>query len=112
VVLGYAVVDFRTPDHLTLFLTAAARGGPRDAFYLRMVHIMAPGAWRTRVGVWDLAISADEAALPPVAADFVLGTGRVYLPSRDIAETTERLHCYLRGHEMPPTSIDWDRVGW
>jgi len=110
--LGYAVIDFVTPDDLMAFLTAVARGGPRDDFYLRMVHSMAPDAWETAVTLWDRAVSADEAGRPPGSADFVVRSGRVFLPARDVEEATDRICRYLDGHREPPVTIDWDRVGW
>jgi hypothetical protein len=110
--LGYAVVDFRAPGDLALFLTATARGGPRHDFYLRMVHSMAPNAWRTGACLLDLAVEVDEANELSVPTEFVMSTGRVYLPRQDIAETTDRLRRYLDGYEVPQSSIDWNLVGW
>ena len=110
--LGWAVVDFVTPEDLVLFLDAAAGGGDRDAYYLRMVHWAAPGAWRTGACVRDLALAADERSGPPVPAQFAITTGRVLLPRTDLPETAARLDRWLDGYQQPPRSIDWDRVGW
>src|SRR5882762_8440037 len=41
---GYSYVDFDVKSGLA-FLDAIANAGPRDAFYVRMVHWAAPGAW-------------------------------------------------------------------
>lgn len=109
--LGYAVVDFRTPEDLTLFLTGAARGGPGTPCICGWSttgpgRLADPGE---RVGPRHQCRRGGAAAgrrrLRP-------GTGRVYRSSRDIAETTDRLHRYLSGHERAPTSIDWDHIGW
>ncbi len=110
--LGWAVIDFDTPADLLLFLDAAAGGGERDAFYLRMVHWAAPGAWRVGACVRDLAVEADERGDPPVPASFAVTTGRVHLPRTDLPEVTTRLDRWLDGYRQPPHSIDWDTVGW
>lgn len=108
--LGWAVIDFDTPNDLTVFLDAAARGGERDEYYLRMVHWAAPGAWRIGARVTDLAIAADDRGEGPVPAQFAVTTGRVYFPRFDIPETAARLNHWLDGYEQTPRSIDWDKI--
>lgn len=110
--LGYAVIDFRTPNDLTDWLTAVARGGPRDDFYLRIVHWAAPGAWRTGACIRDLAVARDDNHQPPGQAEFVVSTGRVYFPSTDIPEAAERLRRLRDGYTQPPTPIDWDSIAF
>jgi hypothetical protein len=110
--LGWAVIDFASPDDLVLFLDAAAGGGERDGYYLRMVHWAAPGAWRTGACVRDLAIAADERGDAPEPARFAVTTGRVLLPRSDLPETAARLDRWLDGYQQPLRPIDWDRVGW
>ena len=110
--MGWAVIDFRTPVDMLSFLDAASRGGPRDSYYLRMVHSMAPHAWRVGATVRDLAIRADEAGLPPETARFAIGSGRVLLPRSDLSETADRLVRWQNGYKQERQRIDWDLIGW
>lgn len=96
--VGWAVIDFGTPDDLVLFLDAAAGGGERDGYYLRMVHWAVPGAWRVGACVRDLAADADGRGDPPAPARSAVTTGRVYLPRQDLAETAQRLDRWLDGY--------------
>lgn len=103
---GYAYIDFPGPDDAAAFLTAVANGGPRDAFYVRMVHWVAPGAWRTSVQVQDLADEDDEDA-PSV---FELGTVKVSFPLPDVDEIAARLARHNAGEPPVTGPTDWSTV--
>ena len=110
--LGWSVVQFATADDLCLFMDAVAGGGPRDAFYMRMVQEMSPGGWRVGVRVWDDAVSDDYADRASGPSAFTAWQGRVLLPRSDVPEAADRLARWLDGYEREPHRIDWDSVGW
>jgi hypothetical protein len=110
--LGWSVIGFPSGEDLCVFMDAVAGGGPRDAFYVRMVQEMAPRAWRAGVRLWDDAVSADYTGRPPRRSEFRERQGRVFLPRSDVAEAADRLARWLDGYERENRSIDWDGVGW
>jgi hypothetical protein len=110
--LGWSVISFASGEDLCVFMDAVAGGGPRDAFYVRMVQETAPRAWRVGIRLWDDAVSADYAGRPPVPSAFGVWQGRVFLPRSDVAEAADRLAQWLDGYERENSPIDWDAVGW
>lgn len=110
--LGWSVIEFTEGESLCTFMDAVAGGGPRDELYIRMVHAMAPGAWRTGVRLWDYAITADEKGRPPEASSFEPRLARVMLPRTDVRAASDRLARWLDGYQRPSRAIDWDTVGW
>jgi hypothetical protein len=98
--LGWAYIDFPVDDGLT-FLTALAKAGPRDAFYLRMTHWAAPDSWDVN------ARPMDRATFQPLQESrFALRLLLVRFPSYDRAEMLRRLTAYEQGRLTAPGPID------
>jgi hypothetical protein len=102
---GWAFIDFAI-HHGIEFLDAIARSGPRDAFYVRMVHWAAPDAWRINVRPYDTAMRDEQAE-----SDFSLRLMQIMFPQYDIPEITRRLTEYAAGRLVPPAPTDWSTVG-
>lgn len=97
---GWAFVDF--PVHAGLrFLDAVAKGGPRDAFYLRMTHWAAPGAWDVDVKPMDTALFDDSRP-----SSFQIRLLQVCFPRTDLPELVRRLERYEAGDLTAPAPID------
>lgn len=103
--LGWAYIDFPVDDGLT-FLTMLARGGPRDAFYLRMAHWAAPDSWEVSAQPMDVA-TFDERK----ESRFDLMLLLVRFPSYDRAEILRRLTEYHAGRWVSPGPIDRSSIG-
>ncbi|GIG01129.1 hypothetical protein [Catellatospora citrea] len=102
---GWAFLDFPVDDGLA-FLTAVAKSGPRDAFYVRMTHWAAPDAWDVKVKPMDVAMmrEAEESF-------FEIRLLQVCLPVYDLPELERRLAEYEAGRLVSPASTDWTTVG-
>lgn len=98
--VGWAYIDFPVDDGLA-FLTALAKAGPRDAFYLRMTHWAAPDSWHVNARPWDRA-TFDQLQESLFALDLLL----VRFPSYDRAEMLRRLTAYAEGRLAAPGPID------
>jgi hypothetical protein len=104
---GRAHVDFRSHGDLFAFLNAVANAGPRDAFYVRMVHFAAPGAWTITAPITDYSAQDDL----PTRSDFDFdGSGGVSFPRTDLDEILRRLRIHAAGQSPPPGPIDWSSV--
>jgi hypothetical protein len=101
---GFAYVDFTVHSGLT-FLTAVANAGPRDAFYVRMVHWAAPDAWDASVKVDDDAASDERRE-----SAFGLWMLQIHFPKYDIPEITRRLVNFRAGRLVAPAPTDWTTV--
>jgi hypothetical protein len=101
---GYAQVDFEIEIGIA-FITALARSGPRDDFYVRMVHYLAPNAWAVSGRPDDMA-DDDKGE----ASDFDLWRLHVAFPWSDLGEIMRRLEAYEKGETVPPTPIDWSSI--
>lgn len=102
---GWAFIDFPVDDGLA-FLTAIAKAGPRDAFYVRMTHWAAPDAWDVSVRPFDVAM-LDETR----ESDFALRLLQVCFPVDDLAEILRRLERYEAGDLVAAAPADWTTVG-
>jgi hypothetical protein len=102
---GWAFIDFPVDSGLA-FLTAIAKAGPRDAFYVRMTHWAAPDAWHVSVRPFDVAV-LDETR----ESDFGLRLLQVCFPVYDLAEILCRLERYEAGDLAPAAPADWTTVG-
>jgi hypothetical protein len=101
---GYASIDFPVDDGLA-FMAAIANAGPRDAFYVRMIHWAAPGAWDAAVKLDDIAADHETRE-----SEFDLWMLQVCFPRYDIEEIERRLANHEAGHTVPPASVDWTTV--
>lgn len=102
---GWMLIDFPVDDGLA-FLTAVAKAGPRDAFYVRMTHWAAPDAWDITVKPMDGAM-LDELR----ESDFSLRLLQVSFPAYDLPELIRRLHEHAAGRTVDPAPADWSTVG-
>lgn len=102
---GWGFIDFPIDDGLH-FLDAVANAGPRDAFYVRMVHWAAPDAWERRASAMDRAMRNEKQT-----SDFNLNMLQVCFPGYDVAEIVRRLDGHLAGRVVPPAPADWSTVG-
>ncbi|MGW5421965.1 hypothetical protein [Streptomyces sp. NPDC003943] len=102
---GWMLIDFPVDSGLA-FLSAVANAGQRNAFYVRMTHWAAPGAWDVKIKPMDAAIFKDE--LP---SRFELRLLQVSFPASDLPELTQRLHDHIAGRSVPPAPADWSTVG-
>jgi hypothetical protein len=102
--LGCAYVDF-TVDSGLRFLTAIANSGPRNDFYVRMVHWAAPGAWHVAVRPEDVA--TDDETQP---SEFDLWLLQVAFPRTDLDEILRRLDEFENGKVLHPSPIDWSSI--
>jgi hypothetical protein len=102
--LGYAQVDFTVESGLA-FLTGIANAGPRDDFYVRMVHWAAPNAWHVTARPDDVA--TDDETQP---SEFDLWSLQVSFPWSDLDEIVRRLDAYERRELSPPGPIDWSSI--
>jgi hypothetical protein len=101
---GYSYVDFDVKSGLAS-LDAIANAGPRDAFYVRMVHWAAPGAWQVSIRPDDVA--ADDETLPSRFGFWML---KVAFPKTDLDEIIRRLTARRRGYVARPGPVDWTSV--
>lgn len=101
-------VDFPSEGEAATFLSAVADAGPRDEFYVRMVHWAAPGAWLKSLSFDDMGMSDDDVI--EHASDFVPSMVQVLFPQPDVPEVVARLQRHNAG--VPPTlgEIDWRSV--
>lgn len=101
-------VAFPSDREAATFLSAIADAGPRDEFYVRMVHWAAPGAWHKSLSFDDMGMSDDEVI--EHASDFVPSMVQVLFPRADVPEVVARLQRHDAG--APPTlgEIDWRSV--
>jgi hypothetical protein len=101
-------VDFPSDGEAATFLSAVADAGPRDEFYVRMVHWAAPGAWLKSLSFDDMGMSDDDVI--EHASDFVPSMVQVLFPQPDVPEVVARLQRHNAG--VPPTlgEIDWRSV--
>jgi hypothetical protein len=91
---GYAYIDFLDDEEAAAFLSVVANQGPRgprDAFYTRMVHWAAAGAWRKKTHFWDAGM--DDAGRK---AEFYPSFVQISFPVSDIREITRRLRRHNR----------------
>ena len=102
---GWAYIDFPIDSGLA-FLTAIAKAGPRDAFYVRMTHWAAPDSWDVSIRPFDVAM-LDETR----ASAFGLRLLQVCFPVYDLAEILQRLARYEAGELVEVGPIDWTTVG-
>lgn len=101
-------VDFPSDREAAAFLSAVANAGPRDEFYVRMVHWAAPGAWHKSLSFDDMGMTDDDVI--EHASDFVPSMVQLIFPQGDVPEVVARLQRHNAG--APPTSgtIDWRSV--
>jgi len=113
---GRANIGFAGSGSLEAFLDALANAGPRDAFYERMVHWAAPGAWQLVVAVRDQGLRADEEEIGGPAPD---GTPlsrleavsfQVRFPRADVDEMTERMRRRNRGEVVALGRPTWATI--
>ncbi|MEV0611064.1 hypothetical protein AB0I61_32395 [Polymorphospora rubra] len=102
---GWAFVGFPIEDGVR-FLDAVARSGPRDAFYVRMTHWAAPGAWDVNVKPMDVAMF-DETR----ESRFQFRLLQVCFPASDLPEILRRLGRFEAGELVAPAPTDWTTVG-
>ncbi|MFI0454248.1 hypothetical protein [Actinomadura sp. 6N118] len=102
---GWAFIDFPVDSGLS-FLTAIAKAGPRDAFYVRMSHWAAPDSWDVSIRPFDVAM-LDETR----ASDFGLRLLQVCFPAYDLAEILCRLERHESSDLVEPAPTDWTTVG-
>jgi hypothetical protein len=110
---GRAQIGFHSLDDVRLFYEALANAGPRDDFYVRMVHWVAPGAWQLKAQVpCDVAVEdAMEAAVEPGQSRFEV-SGWVWLafPCTDIDEMLRRMVGHNAGRRNVAGPVDWSSV--
>jgi hypothetical protein len=99
---GYAIIEFSDIEDAGAFLSAIANAGPRDAFYVRMIHWAAPGAWHSCARLTDLADDADDEW-----SQFVTLGASVKFPRTDLPEILARLR---RTSLYPRGPVDWSTV--
>ncbi|MGW6981399.1 hypothetical protein ACWGE1_18420 [Streptomyces sp. NPDC054932] len=102
---GWMLIDFPVESGLA-FLSAVANAGPRDAFYVRMTHWAAPGAWDVKIKPMDAAMFEED--LP---SQFGIHLLQVSFPASDLPELTRRLRDHVAGRSVPPAPADWSTVG-
>ncbi|MFI0374188.1 hypothetical protein ACH35V_40560 [Actinomadura sp. 1N219] len=102
---GWAFIDFPLDSGLA-FLTAIAKAGPRDAFYVRMVHWAAPDSWQVSSRPFDAAV-LDQTR----ESDFGVRVLHVCFPMYDLAEIFRRLERYESGALVEPAPIDQTSLG-
>ncbi|MFJ8200985.1 hypothetical protein [Streptomyces sp. NPDC096152] len=102
---GWMLIDFPIDSGLT-FLSAVANAGPRDAFYVRMTHWAAPGAWDVKIKPMDVAMRQEE-----LESEFHLRLLQVSFPASDLPELVRRLHEHAAGRSIAPAPADWSTVG-
>ena len=103
--VDWSYIDFPLDDGLQ-FLTAVAQAGPRDAFYLRMVHWAAPDSWDVSARPMDRALFDTT-----VESEFGLRLLLVRFPNYDRAEILRRLTAYRAGERVPPGHVDRSSMG-
>jgi hypothetical protein len=102
---GWAFIDFPIQDGLD-FLDVVAQAGPRDAFYLRMTHWAAPGAWDVKIKPMDEALFD-----PTRPSSFQLRLLQVCFPLTDLPEIVRRVTAFEAGEVVPPGPIDRTSLG-
>jgi hypothetical protein len=102
---GWAFIDFPVDSGLA-FLTAIAKAGPREAFYVRMTHWAAPDAWAVSVKPYDVAMREETRE-----SQFGLRLMQVCFPVYDLAEILHRLERYEAGDVVAAAPTDWTTVG-
>lgn len=105
---GRCYVDFPGDAEAANFLNAVADAGSRDAFYVRMVHWAAPGAWFTTLSFDDKAMGDDDTI--EQSSDFVPSLVQTAFPQTDIPEIVARLRRHNAGSPPVLGDVDWRSV--
>ncbi len=106
---GRAYINFEDAHETSAFLDAVGRSGPRDAFYVRMLNWVAPGAWTMTIQFEDHGQEADEEG-GSTPSRFRPTVVQVAFPHSDIPEIVERLKRHNRNEVWPLGPVDWSTV--
>ncbi len=110
---GRAVIGFENPIPLLALYDAVANAGPRDAFYERMVHWAAPGAWECITGIYDWGLVDGDGTFAPdgtASSRFAASSIQLRFPRTDIGEMTQRMRRHNRGEVVALGMPDWSSI--
>ena len=107
---GQASIGFASTDGLLAFLDAQANGGPRDAFYERLLHWASPGAWRCVIGLKDPGLEGASSHDATASSRLAAVSFQVRFPRSDIEEATARLQRHNRGEQVALGRPSWATI--
>lgn len=107
--LGRASIGFASEVDLCKFYDALANSGPRDAFYVRMMHWAAPDAWEVKSQVVD-DYDDEETKTPQRSLFYISEKVTAEFPRTDIPEILRRMRSFNAGELPEPGPIDWSSV--
>lgn len=109
---GHAQIGLASALDVCVFFEALANVGPRDDFYVRMVHWAAPDAWELGVAVCDVAVedAAEDEVTPGVSVFEMVASVALSFPCGDIPEMLRRMCDHNAGRRAPPGEVDFSSI--